>query len=593
MLKSFINALMMTAYLVIVVGLILYFGFWRGYEKQLLMRASPDEMQHRLTPPRHIDVATMRLLGSARPGKLSHYIHHEETKPPGTIRICALGDSNTQGDEVGEQHDYPSYLQRQFRDRGIENVQVVNFGNGWYGFSQIYVMWDQVARKFDCDFVLLLPMDLWWQRDTTFNHSDDHYPDYLHARLILENDQLRLLAPIGDTAGERLHGYVRPIPYFYYLRYDRHPVSIVDAMLPDGKQIINPFYFDPHSPQEEMHELYRRLIQKVASDGTQVLVLFQGDNRKLYPQLIPLQPEGIGAAWVEKPSTFPYLTPAYHQSSWGNEIVAHAFFQMLTGQEPFPLRQAYTHDIAADATARPRPLYDYRRIWLSYEQGDRSAVFVAAGNQQQGVTELYMTHMHEHGVAALLALEKPGTSIADSCLIPLQKIPKNDEELALKSAAVGKSDISLGTVQQLQPDVAIYRIQLPIAHKDLCNASWLEDAGPDLKGTLILGGLKVALVYSNTIKANHGPLVIRELGEHQASAQHMTKQQLLTIHLQPEEGATLQRPFLQLLAGPLPDYFKLHCPPAHLLDLGTGNARIVLQRSDISSISCIAIVPSM
>lgn len=359
--------------------------------------------------------------------------------------------------------------------------------------------------------------EYWWQRDTTFNHTDGEYPDYLHARLILEDDQLRLVAPLGDTAEQRLHGYVRPIPYFHYLLYDRHPVSIVDAMLPEGQQISNPFYYDPRSPQEEVGELYQRVIQSIASDGPQVLVLFQGENRALYPQLIPPQPQGIGAASVKKQSGFPYLAPATHQSSWGNELVAHAFFHMLTGQEPFPLRQAYTRDITADIAGRPRPLYDYRRIWLSYEQGDRSAVFVAADNQEQGVTESHLAWMHKYGVGALLALEKPGTSIADSCLIPLQKIPGNDTELVLRSTAAGNGDISLGTVQQLHPEVAIFRIQLPVGHDDLCDARWLDDAGPDLKGTLTLGGERIAEVYSNTIKASHGPLVIRELGEHQAS----------------------------------------------------------------------------
>jgi hypothetical protein len=187
--KTPLRSLLFAAYCLLVVAAIFYFGFWLSHRHALLTKESEATVAHRLEPPRHVDRATMRLLGSLHQSKDSSFVNFDEAKPAGYLRVCALGDSNTEGAELEKRHDYPSYLQRMFQQRGFERVQVLNFGNGWHGFSQIYVMWKYVAKRFGCDYVTLLPMSFWEARDITFNHTDGRMPGYLHARLVVENDQ--------------------------------------------------------------------------------------------------------------------------------------------------------------------------------------------------------------------------------------------------------------------------------------------------------------------------------------------------------------------------------------------------------------------
>lgn len=111
-LHKLVKASLITTYMLVVVWLILYIGFWTGYRDELLGKSSTAEIHQRLIPPRHVDSSTMLLLGSIQPSKHSHFVHFEQSKPKGTIRVCALGDSYTQGDEVGTHHDYPLHLQR-------------------------------------------------------------------------------------------------------------------------------------------------------------------------------------------------------------------------------------------------------------------------------------------------------------------------------------------------------------------------------------------------------------------------------------------------------------------------------------------------
>ena len=338
MLKKLARLLLLALYNLLVVWAVLYFGFWIGHRNELLLRDDKAGLEQRLEPPRHMDTATMRLLGAMHQEKASSFINFEQAKPADCIRVCALGDSHTQGDEVGEHHDYPSYLQRMFREHGFERVQVLNFGNGWFGFSQIYVMWKNVARKFGCDYVTLLPMDFWQARDTTFNHSEGLYPGYLHARLIVENDQLRLIAPLGETGEQRQQEYLRPIPHWQYLRYDLHPPNIFDAPLPGERTIFNPFYHDRRPGPTEVTDIHARVIRAIADDGPQLIVLFRGRQQELYPGLIPAPSADIGTALLDESSDFPYLAPARHPSAWGQELAGNGVFRTVDRgqQDPVP-----------------------------------------------------------------------------------------------------------------------------------------------------------------------------------------------------------------------------------------------------------------
>src|SRR6185503_13668523 len=155
--------------------------FWRPFYQQLSggARAFSD-----LRSPRYVDFTTMRFVGSLRGDRRSSFPSFALDKPAGNVRVCAFGDSFTYGDEVADGHDFPALLQDVFDEQGRKNVEVLNFGNSWYGFHQAYVLWDRVGRRFGCDFVLLGPDCFQSERDTTFNHSNLAFPYYMHSRYV-------------------------------------------------------------------------------------------------------------------------------------------------------------------------------------------------------------------------------------------------------------------------------------------------------------------------------------------------------------------------------------------------------------------------
>jgi hypothetical protein len=466
----------------------------------------------------------------------------------------------TAGDEVSARHDYPSHLQRNFDQHGFERVQVLNFGNAWYGFSQIYVMWKNVAGRFSCDFILLLPMKFWSVRDTTFNHTYGLSPGYIHARLILENDEIRLISPIGETAKQRLGEYLRPIPHWRYLRYDRHPPNIFESMLPSGRTLPNPFYYDRRSELEEAMEIYARIIQSMADDGAQVVILFNGRQRDMYPSVMPVGSDGIGVVILAAPSRFPYVAPARHPSSWGQELLAKAFFRILTGDLETAVMLASTEDRTARVVGEPAPLYSFSQARVTY-LGRRAGYFVRADNQLQHRHDEQMGIFRRLGIGAVLALESPDGSLGDACLLPLRNVPPNESELIVVRENADGSGIVLGTLHQLQPEVAIFRVVVPNLPRGRCLSE------TENRGQLLLGDETIASFERGVMQPSQGPrLALRDINEHLALIESLTTPRIIHLELGLDDGTVIRRPFLTIQTERVPDYLELISPPARLIE---------------------------
>jgi hypothetical protein len=268
-------------------------------------------------------------------------------------------------------------------------------------------------------------MAFWPARDNTFNHTQGRFPAYLHARLVLEKDRLQLIAPIGTTAEERFQEYVRPLPHWQYLRYDRHPPNILTSPLPDSRNVPNPFYYDPRQSVEEFEDIYARIIRAIADDGVQLVVMFRGGHQHLYPGIIPAQTVDIGVGLLREKWRFPYKAPAAHPSAWEHEVTAMAFFELLTGGTRADYLVATIEDITASTAGTTKALHSYQQVRLEY-QGERIGYFVNKTVKNHGVHE---GTFRRQGIAAILSLEKPGGNIAEACLLPLQDVPADNAEL--------------------------------------------------------------------------------------------------------------------------------------------------------------------
>lgn len=288
---------------------------------------APDVVRARPKLP----AAVLRKVGFFRNQKDSSFVKFPRRKPEGITRICALGDSFTHGEEVSASLDFPSRLQELLDFEQPGAFEVLNFGQGSFGFHQTYVLWDDISRGYGCDVVLLGPQGFYPHRDTTFNHSGSRNPYYLHARFVLSDgeDDVELVEVLGETTQERFEEYHRLVPHERYRKYDEAPPSAVRAMLGESYTVDNPFYYRDGDTEEEARATYRILLSKLAETAPRVLL-----GGSLQITSLARDIPKIETIRLALPTFFPYRAPRDHFGPLGNDLVARQFARkLLAGAE--------------------------------------------------------------------------------------------------------------------------------------------------------------------------------------------------------------------------------------------------------------------
>ena len=329
--KKFRFTILYCSYLVLFVLLVIYFVFWRPFVNNL-RKASKYEV----SSSKHVDPKAIRRLGSVRTGKKSSFTNFSQAKGQDVIRIGAFGDSFTYGDEVGQTHDFPTLLQQFFYDQGIENVEVINFGSSWHGFHQAYIMWDSVGRNFGCDYIILGPACFQAKRDTSFNHTDLSAPYFFHARYIIDKEAIQIVEVLGENAEERFDNYFRFIPRWRYLRYDRNPPPLLQAMLPKGRTIKNIFYYNSDPMKHEANETYKRLLSELSDQDVQVVLAHK--SGKIIDLGKQVDKKSLAVKKLYTTRKFPYAAPKNHFSAWGITSLPSRFTIKLSLNEAIPSR---------------------------------------------------------------------------------------------------------------------------------------------------------------------------------------------------------------------------------------------------------------
>lgn len=394
-----------------------YFVFWRPYAAAMRKRATSYD---RFAASKGIDVELLKKVGSFMNDKSSAFTRFSQEKPKGTMRVCAFGDSMTYGQETSADQDYPSLLQKQFDAAGRGRVEVLNFGSPWHGFGQAFMVWEHFHRRFACDYVLLGPGTFFPLRDTTFNHSATLAPGYLHARYVLDGDDVRLLQVPGDWWGDaRLDEYLRFFPRWEYLRYDRNPPPVLLAALASGRTIPNPFYFRGEPLDQEALAIYRVLLRKMAGENARVILL-HSDPRlldaatRLFQLNLTVVPE-------EPDLGFPYRAPEGHHSAWGNDLVARQFYAQILRPRDAALTVLRTEDLPAAAATiaqrGPAPLFAHEAVKIML--GDRPVGIFTTTESSRDRAPAETTTLRAAKIRALLALDAAGKSLADACYLPV------------------------------------------------------------------------------------------------------------------------------------------------------------------------------
>lgn len=443
------------AYLLAASLAIVYFFAYRPYIADLATRGGRG-LDFDAQP--HVSAQTMRQLGRLSSQSSVRFTTRHPVKRDGVLRLCALGDSNTAGAEASPDNDYPSYLQREFDALGVNNVEVINFGNNWHGFAQVAVMWEDVASRYRCDVVVLLPYDFWWSRDTTFNHAGTVDPYYLHARYVISGDGVARVEASGATAETRFDRYHALLPRWRYIRHDYQAPALIRAMLPEGKALANPFYY-ADDPRDEAWEIHRRLLARIAADGVPVLVFFEyGANYR--QTLMAGATDGVGyARRLDRGSRFPYKAPIWHRSSWGNELTARAVLRLLLDSPPPPGRRfRYDAAYALDDWDPPPPLNAAQRVSVGLGR-EAVGVFVSVHDRQQGDEERHHAVFEGTRVEGLLALYSPDQSFLDACLLPLEHRLAPGDEVHVEDGRGVR--VSLGRPRLAGSGAALWLLEVP------------------------------------------------------------------------------------------------------------------------------------
>ncbi len=297
---------------------------------------------------RNTRIGTNRLVEHA-----SDFRNFPLRKKPGVIRIGCFGDSFTFGYEVGYDYDYPTLLGEILKKSGYTGVEVINFAMTHTGFSQLHCIWQDTARRYDLDYILIMPSTFWERRDTSFAHAFwDNYTDigtfgedytyylnYYHARYILKDRRLCLLEPVGTSQKERFDAYFRFIPHWRYLRYDINPPAFLNAPLhyfaPTRTMARNPFYYYHGTLDQEMRELYLALLRDIVTRSrARVILLNDCDMPSLYAADRPgYLLTGVKILDLACPRNFFYRCDKGHNGYLRNLAIARQISAYLIGQD--------------------------------------------------------------------------------------------------------------------------------------------------------------------------------------------------------------------------------------------------------------------
>ena len=274
--------------------------------------------------------------------RVNYFLQFPTNKKEGIIRIGTFGDSYTYGDEVEKGWSYPTQLQMIFNERFSEKkVEVLNFGMGAHGLQQHFLVWQEYAKKYNIDYVLLGPSGAQPDRDPAFTPPwNNHY--YLkppRGRYILKkDDSLDFINIPGETFLERYKNYYTLTPAWTILKYDKYFFNLWKRIyFPHLKtKIQNPFYYTDLNTEEEVSIINSPLLREMAQNHHKKILFFTEDQT-IY-DLYKKDKDLLNLNHIFLFGTRPLYYRYGHYSTLGYELWAEVFFNALQGERNFSLK---------------------------------------------------------------------------------------------------------------------------------------------------------------------------------------------------------------------------------------------------------------
>lgn len=435
-----------------------------GAHYAFLFRPLREELRRTRAPrslelPSHPEIApeVVRRLGWLKldNDRDSAFTRFDAEKPGGETRVCTFGSSFTFGAEVDGHSDYPTLLAGAFRRLGRDDVRVLNFGVGGYGFHQSYQLWEHVHERYGCDFSLVFPGRWFPERDTVFNYDPTKVPYWIHARYVLRGDDVELVEVPGGTHTERFDAYYRYVPLWRFLRYDREPPLALRSLRPRGSPPSNPFYYDASSAEEEAQRTYRILLERMAASGEPIVV---GTFSEVdFATTRSVRAPNFRRFLLERHRSFPYAAAYSHQGALGNDVVARAFLVQLVDGAPLEVPLLRTRGLDRSASAAPPagpgpPLSSYASV--------RVHLGGAPIGRFTSVDPGSRDSLAEAGTHSLLAVKGPDQSLAEACFLPLARALRGGEAATWETATEDRP-AALPPLRLLAPGVPLGVLDVP------------------------------------------------------------------------------------------------------------------------------------
>ena len=274
--------------------------------------------------------------------RLQHFLRFQPEKKS-AIRIGAFGDSHTYGDEVTKTNTYPYQLQKLFDEYYPEKkVDILNFGVSGHGFQEQFFLWEQYAKSYQLDYILIGPQGLHSSRDVTFRKKEifaELAPP--RERFILSENNLRLIRFQGTNLKDRYNKYYSFFPSWLALRYDRKPFQVFEKIFPFLRnKISNPLYYKKMPEDEESSQINKILLKRIKSPYDKKIFFFT-DYKSIFNSY--KSEEALYNLNFIRFKRSNFYKVFYHESSLGNEITAKIYFNALTGKKEFSMNIINCH----------------------------------------------------------------------------------------------------------------------------------------------------------------------------------------------------------------------------------------------------------
>ena len=380
-----------------------------------------------------------------------------------------FGDSCIFGDETADGHDVASFLQQQFIDAGLPQIEVINFGVSGFGVHQAYLLWQALGRKYECDYAVFYPL-LWHvDRDRRFLQPRNYSP--LHARFIYRGRSLKLVPVLGRTRAEAMRIFYQPIPPWRYLRFDSNPPSYLNALLPNNvERGKNPFYYRPFAaPVEEAATTYGLIFNELERQvATVIAVISQIELEPTTQHISAPNVHILRSRLLSSIEHAVYEAPHGHLSALGNELRATELFHFIRETtnptvNVLKIRSAHSE---SPWQGTVEPLHCYTSVAAGLQHSPIMG-FVQWDNRRYLTWSDICVPFHGSQFASLLEL--PGADAAQLRFLPLTFLMKEGTPLTLSldtgskrfELPIGKLETNGGVIGRMVLNPGYDRLPLP------------------------------------------------------------------------------------------------------------------------------------